>query len=138
MVQLICGKKGSGKTKKIIAMANDFAEKTEGSTVFVHVNNSYMFDLKYQIRFVNTSEMGIAGADMLHGFLCGIMASNYDISHIMVDGFLKIVGDEKLEELEGFFANLNALCDKYKIDLIISVSADEDVLPAFMRELTIA
>lgn len=136
MVKLICGKKGSGKTKKIIDMANASVAESRGDTVFIHVNNSYIFDLKYQIRFVNTSEMGISGVDMFHGFLCGLIASNYDVNLILVDGFLKIVQGD-LDALEDVFAHLTQLCEKYGVDLVISVSADEAELPDFMRHLAI-
>ena len=34
----------------------------------------------------------ISGCGAMHGFLEGILASDYDCTHIFVDGILKIVG----------------------------------------------
>ena len=59
MIQIIHGEKGTGKTKKIIAMANSVSESIKGSTVFMDDDTSYMYDLGYSIRFVNVTEFDI-------------------------------------------------------------------------------
>ena len=58
MIQIIFGKRGSGKTKRIIDMANASIRESKGDVLFIDDDNRYMFDLKHQIRFVNASEYG--------------------------------------------------------------------------------
>ena len=52
MVQLIIGHKGSGKTKKMVEMANASLDKVNGSVVFINKNQRLMYDLKFRIRVV--------------------------------------------------------------------------------------
>lgn len=59
MVQVIYGKKGSGKTKRLIAMANDDGVNAKGSVVFIDNDKDYMMDVKRPVRFVLATEYGI-------------------------------------------------------------------------------
>lgn len=52
MVQVIYGKKGSGKTKRLIAMANEDAVNAKGNVVFVDNDKDYMIVIKRPVRFV--------------------------------------------------------------------------------------
>lgn len=56
MVKILAGEKGEGKTKKMIAMANEAGKTASGSIVFVDDDNSHMYDLHYSVRFVDTPE----------------------------------------------------------------------------------
>ena len=35
-------------------------------------------------------EYGVVGADMLYGFVAGVLAGNYDITELFLDGILRI------------------------------------------------
>ena len=72
MVQLVYGTKGSGKTKRLIAMANEEVSSAAGTVVFIDDDNRYMYDVKHEIRFVNVKEYAIDNADKLYGFICGM------------------------------------------------------------------
>ena len=56
MIQVIAGKKGSGKTKRIIDMANQATQESKHDIVFIDDDNRYMFDLRHEVRFINASE----------------------------------------------------------------------------------
>ena len=90
MIQVIDGKKGSGKTKRILDMANHMVDTQHGDVVFVDDDNRYMFDLRHEVRFVNAGEYGIRSADMFFGFLAGMLATNFDVKVIFIDAFLKL------------------------------------------------
>ena len=45
MVKLIIGRKGSGKTKKMIDMANDYVRDSKGSTIFINNDRRLTCDL---------------------------------------------------------------------------------------------
>ena len=91
MIQIIFGKKGSGKTKRILDMANASVKEAKGNVLFVDDDKSYTLSLKPQIRFIDASEYEVKGTEPFYGFLAGILAGNYDISVIYIDAFLKLV-----------------------------------------------
>ena len=49
MLRIIYGAKGSGKTQKISAEANEMVEKSSGSIVFLTYTDRYKFELNYNI-----------------------------------------------------------------------------------------
>ena len=55
MIQVIAGKKGSGKTKRIIDMANQASQESKHDIVFIDDDNRYMFDLRHEVRFINAA-----------------------------------------------------------------------------------
>ena len=133
MIKIIYGKKGAGKTKKIIESANIASETSKGNVAFLFNSKRYICDLKHQVRFIDTNEYGVKGAYLFLGFISGLIASNFDLEKIYVDGFLKHM-DRPIEELEDLFIRLKPLCEMHRVELILSVSADKDEIPAFMQE----
>ena len=132
MIEIICGEKGTGKTKRIISLANDVSDKAKGSIVFIDDDNSYMYDLGYSIRFINVTDYALNDPDMFLGFLCGLCASDFDLEYVFVDRFENVIKAD-LSELEGFFEQLNKLADQHSLHIVLSVSKGGEVLPEFMR-----
>ena len=56
MVKLLIGRKGTGKTAKMVEIANDCLREVNGSVVFINKNQRLMYDLKYRIRVVCMEE----------------------------------------------------------------------------------
>lgn len=133
MIKIIYGRKGAGKTKKIIDNANQASETIKGNVAFLFNSKRYICDLKHQVRFIDTEEYGVKGAYLFLGFVKGLVASNFDLEKIYVDGFLKHM-DRPLAELEDLFIKLKAFCEEHRIELILSVSADKEEIPSFMQE----
>lgn len=133
MIQLIFGEKGSGKTKKILELANRAAEDAKGSIVFIDTDEDYMYDLSLSVRFINAAEYQIIGPKMLYGFLCGISASDHDLEYVVIDGFMNIVKHD-LEELAEFFEALREFTDLHHIKLVLSLSCSPDQLPQFLQK----
>ncbi len=132
MIEIICGEKGTGKTKRIISLANNISDQAKGSMVFIDDDNSYMYDLGYSIRFINVTDYALSDPDMFLGFLCGLCASDFDLEYVFVDRFESVIKAE-LGELKGFFEQLKTLADQHNLHIILSVSKGEEVLPDFMR-----
>ncbi len=136
MIQIIFGKKGSGKTKRILDMANASVKEAKGNVLFVDDDKSYTLSLKPQVRFVDASEYSVKGQDSFYGFLAGILAGNYDISVIYVDAFLKLVKADAAD-LVNFFAKLETLVANAGCDMIISFSDDAANVPESIRKYQI-
>lgn len=132
MIEIICGEKGTGKTKRIISLANSISDQAKGSMVFIDDDNSYMYDLGYSIRFINVADYAVNDPDMFLGFLCGLCASDFDLEYVFVDRFENVIKAD-LSELKSFFEQLSHLADQHHLHIILSVSKGEEALPDFMR-----
>lgn len=133
MIKLIYGAKGSGKTKRIIDMANDNVETAKGSIVFLSDTDRYMYDIRYQIRVVNTVKHAITTEQELIGFIKGILAADHDIESFYIDGAHRIV-KKTVAEMEDFFNTIGETARHTQTNFIIAVSEDQENLPEFLQE----
>lgn len=137
MVKLLIGHKGSGKTKKMVDMANTSLDKVKGSVVFINKNQRLMYDLKYQIRVVCMEDFKhITNIDEYIGFLYGIISQDHDIEIIFIDSILRHA-DVKLEDLEEFLSRLDSISKRYDLDFVVSISQDMDALGDYIRQYQI-
>ena len=137
MIEIICGEKGTGKTKRIISLANSISDQAKGSMVFVDDDNSYMYDLGYSIRFINVTDYALNDPDMFLGFLCGLCASDFDLEYVFVDRFESVIHAD-LGALKGFFTQLEVLANQHKLHIILSVSKGAETLPDFLQPYILA
>ena len=133
MLNVIFGKKGEGKTKRIIALANENVDKIKGSSIYIDDDSRYMFDIKHQIRFIDVSKYDIDSPKMFFGFLSGLVAQDYDLEVIYIDGFLKIVQYD-LDKLEEFFTHVEELSKKFSLNIVISVSGNKTGMPDYLEK----
>ena len=136
MIQVIAGKKGSGKTKRLIDLTNTTARDAVHDVIFLDDDNRYMFDVDHKVRFINAEDYHIHNADMFIGFLCGILSSNFDVGTIFIDAFLKLCHLE-LADTEKVVATLAELGEKHQVDFVLSLSADPEELPVFYKQYMI-
>ena len=135
MVQIIAGRKGKGKTKYLLEMANSSIAEAKGTIVFLDKNVKHMFELDRKIRLINVFDFPIESLDAFLGFLCGIISQDHDLEEIYLDSFLTIAAlEEQKDELEKAIKEVDALGDKYGVRFILSVSLDKDELPESVRD----
>jgi hypothetical protein len=120
------GKKGSGKTKQMIDMINSAVQTEHGNVVCIERGSKLTFDISHQIRLVESSEYDITSYTALKGFVSGMYAGNYDITHIFIDSLTKIVGSDECNETVDFLNWLNAFGEKQGIKFTITISADAE------------
>ncbi len=125
MIKLIVGTKGTGKTKKMIDMINAVTKTTSGNVVVVEKSMQLTYDIDHAARLVDLDEYEVAGYDMMYGFVAGMLAGNYDITELFIDGILKTC-DHDLNGLGSFLDKLAALAKN--INVTITISADASVL----------
>ena len=133
MVQLIYGKKGIGKTKRLIDMTNAELSETKGNIAFIDDDKRYMYDIKPQVRFVDVTEYKIDSSEKLYGLLCGMMAQDYDISAIYIDAFLKIIGKTPVES-EAFIKAIDAVAEQHEVKIVINVSGDPAEATDYLKQ----
>lgn len=136
MIQVIAGKKGSGKTKRLIDLTNATAREAVHDVIFVDDDNRYMYDVDHKVRFINAADYRVSNTDMFIGFLCGILSSNYDVGTVFIDAFLKLCHAD-LDKVEPVVKVLSALSAKQNVDFVLSVSADVEALPECLKRYII-
>ena len=127
MLKLIVGTKGSGKTKTMIDMIDKAVKTTSGNIVVIEKCMKLTTEINHSARLVDVDEYGVAGADMLYGFVAGLMASNYDITDLYIDGILKVL-DHDINRLGVVLDEMAAIAGD-SVKVTVTVSADEAALP---------
>ena len=118
------GVKGSGKTKQLIEMINNTAKDEAGNVVCIEANNNMMYDIHYHIRLIDAQEYKLDSYDLFRGFISGLYAGNYDISHVFIDNLCKTVGQDVNGETEVFLNWLDMFGEKNGIKFTVTISAD--------------
>ena len=123
MIHVIMGLKGSGKTKKMIDGINAAVAQAHGDVVCIEYGKKLTYDISYKVRLVDSKEYGICNACMLKGFLSGLHAGNFDITHVFIDNLYKTIGQDKAAAEE--FLNW---CAKFAADnnMEITITVSED------------
>lgn len=136
MITLLIGKKGSGKTKKLIELANKALNESKGSVVVIEKGLKLTYDIPHAARLVDSDAYDINSVDALYGFVGGICAGNYDVTDIFVDSTLKIVRSDA-SCLETLVKELKKLSDSSGANIILSVSVSADEVPATLEEFVL-
>ena len=121
MIKLIVGTKGSGKTKAMIDMINDSVKTSKGNVVVVEKGMKLTYEVPNAARLIDLDEYKIAGG------VAGLLASNYDITDLYIDGILKVL-DHDINRL-GVVLDEIAAAAGNSIKVTVTVSADEAALP---------
>lgn len=125
MIKVNIGLKGSGKTPKLIQAVNSAIDVEKGNVVCITEGNRLIHDISHKARMINTESFDIRSIEMFEGLLCGIIAQDYDVTHIFIDSIFKSVPGASLADLEGFIADLEKLEEKFNVSFTIMVSATE-------------
>ena len=133
MVNLIIGQKGSGKTKRLVKLATEALENSKGNIIFIDDDKRCMSELNYKIRFINSVEYEIKQIDELYGFVAGLLAGNYDIQKIFIDGLNNITAVSITDSVP-FIEKLNTLYTQHDVDTYITVNGSSDTLPAALQK----
>ena len=136
MIQIISGEKGVGKTKKLIAMANEAGKTCNGHVVFIDDDNRHMYDLHYNIRFVKTN-FQMDDQKILFGFICGILSQDSDIEQIYIDGLHNIVKNLSNEDIADFVKELEKISTSENVDFKLIISGNPDALPENAKQYLI-
>lgn len=129
MLQLIIGEKGKGKTKILLDAANKAAEAVSGNIIFIDKDNSHMYELKNNIRLVNSKDFSISNADEFIGFVSGIISADYDLEEIFIDRMLPVAGIEAADA-DKVLSRIAAITEAHNIKVTVSLSVVKSDLSA--------
>ena len=133
MIKIICGPKGSGKTKKLIDKANEIVTEAKGHLIFITDTKRYMYDLKRDVRFIDVTDYEVAGEDALCGFVKGAIAGAYDNEYVFIDGAARIAGKE-IKDMAQFYFMLDKVSELRNLTVYLTCSCAEADLPDFVKK----
>ena len=133
MIHVIYGAKGSGKTKQIVADANEFAPTAKGVVVYFDRSNHRMHDLHRNIRLVDASHYGLKTQNEILSFVKGMLATNFDIERIYIDGLSRLL-DGNVADLEELYNGLDVIGSEHNVDFTITASGALEDLPEFVKK----
>ena len=132
MIKLIVGTKGSGKTKTMIDLINEATKTATGNVVVIEKSMQLTTSINHAARLVDVDEYKINGAEMLYGFVAGVLAGNYDITEMFIDGILKVCGHD-LEAAGRVLNAINAIAGD-SVNVTVTVSTDVNSLPESIKK----
>ena len=133
MVRLIMGSNGAGKTKQLIEMIHNAVDEERGSVVCIEPSADMTYDIRYSVRLVNAGEHSIENFDCLRGFISGMYAGNYDISHVFVDNLCKIAHSKEDRQIENFQDWLDRFSEKNEVKFTVTMTGDADTATDEMK-----
>ena len=129
MVEIICGEKGKGKTKELLAKVNHDVSTVAGSVVYLDKSQKHMYELNNRVRLINVMDYPLTNCDEFLGFICGIVSQDHDLEEMYLDSFLTIASIDTDDEIAHAIEKLDVISEKYNVKFILSVSRDESKLP---------
>ena len=133
MIKLIVGTKGTGKTKTMIDHINNVTKTTSGNVVVLEKSMQLTFDIDHAARLVDLDGYGICGYEMLYGFVAGVLAGNYDITELFIDGILKTCNHD-MAGLGAFLTKVEGLAATAGTNVTITISAAAEDLPEDVKK----
>ena len=124
MIKFNVGLKGSGKTKKLIDDVAAALKSEKGNIVCITEGNRLIHDIPRGVRMVNTENFDVKNFDIFTGMLYGIMAQDFDVTHIFIDSLFKSVPKESVDNVDGFISVIEELEEKFNVSFTIMVSVD--------------
>ena len=134
MVRLIMSGSGEGKTKQLIELMENAAEHEVGCMVCIEPERNMSFNLRHQTRLIDSSEFDINSYAVLRGFISGLYAGNYDISHIFIDNLCRVAHSSDEREIGEFLNWLDSFSAPLNLKATVTVSASTDSATDTMRK----
>ena len=125
MIKIYIGLKGCGKTKKLINAVNDAINVEKGNVVCITEGQRLIHDIDRSARLVDTENFDITSFDMFIGLLSGIIAQDFDVTHIFIDSVFKSVPNETMDNIDDFVSAVEKLESKFNVSFTLMISAEE-------------
>ncbi len=126
MVKLIMGLKGSGKTKKLVDLVKKAVDEAHGDVVCIEKDKNLTYDIPYTARLIHAGEYGINSNALLRGFISGLHAGNYDITHVFIDNFYKMLDDRSDDAVADLLDWMEEFSKSQNVQFTISATAEAE------------
>ena len=106
MIQVFCARRGSGKTKRLIELANNQMVDAKGDSVYIDDDSRPMLQLSRGIRFIDTNEYYVKDCQSFYGMLCGIISSLLDKQTGLILTFILILMLIQVKKYQNVLKNM--------------------------------
>ena len=131
------GLKGSGKTKELVGLVCKAVIEGSGDVVVIEKDRKLTYDIPYQARLIDAGSYSIGSYEFLKGFISGLHAGNYDITHFFIDNFYKLVNDKEGANVVSFIQWLAEYAERENVEFVISMSSDREKCPEEIKQYLI-
>ena len=138
MVKIMVGLKGSGKTKRLVELVTKAVEEEQGDVICIEKDKNLTYDIPYQARLIHASDYNIGTFEFMKGFISGLRAGNYDISHIFIDNFHKLFNSNTESETVEFLNWIASFAESEGISFTITMTADINTLGEDIKKYVVA
>ncbi len=128
MLYYVIGEEGTGKTQYLVDEANKEKENNINNIVFITTDKDRTRISDHKVRLINAKSYNINCHCALKGFIAGILARDYDIGKVYVDGIYDIIDFDK-EKLEKLTDSLSELSEYAKADIYLSLDWSKEDIP---------
>lgn len=135
MIELVIGEKGKGKSKTLVAKANNDIKASGAQLVYIDINNKNLSELDNAISLINVTDYNIKSTETFIGFMYGMLALDKNLDKVFLDNFASVAGVSKIEDMENIIDTLNIISQKCDVDFVISISASEEDLSEHLKDL---
>ena len=134
MVHIITGLQGSGKTKQLIDSVHEALKNESGSMVCIEKGHTLRFDLDHRVRLVDAGEYMLGSYVFLKGFISGLHAGNFDITHIFIDNLYKVSHFDDPAQTETFLNWCDQFAQANGVHFTITIPGDPDNAPGYIAK----
>lgn len=137
MIKLFAGEKGEGKTKKMIALANDNLSKTDGVIIYIDDDRRNIHQIHRNIRLVDTSDYPLLNHREFVSFIYGMLSQNNDIAEIFIDSLSSVIGNLTNDDLVALKTALEKISKDEDVEFYITLNCDPSQLPKELQALMV-
>lgn len=132
MVKVIMGLKGSGKTKQMIDSINNAVKEEPGVMVCIEKSDKLRFDIDYRVRLIESGEYEMDGYSSLKGFISGLHAGNFDITHIFIDNLYKLSQNSDPKDTENFLDWCSVFSAENSVAFTLTIAGEAAEAPEYI------
>lgn len=133
MVNIMMGPEGSGKTKLLLEAINSALSKESGSMVCIEKGQTLRYDVDHRVRLIDAAEYSIDSYELLRGFISGLHAGNFDISHIFIDNLFKLSRNKDALATERFLDWCSVFSAENSVSFTLTVSGEAADAPDYIQ-----
>jgi energy-coupling factor transporter ATP-binding protein EcfA2 len=132
MVNIMMGPEGSGKTKQLIGALNQAVQREAGSIVCIEKGDTLRFDVDHKVRLIDIKDYAYGGYPFLRGFISGLHAGNFDITHIFMDNLYKLAQSSDPKETENFLDWCSVFSAENSVAFTLTIAGEAAEAPEYI------
>ena len=107
-------------------------QRESGSIVCIEKGDTLRFDVDHKVRLIDIKEYAYGGYPFLRGFISGLHAGNFDITHIFIDNLYKLSQDSDPKETENFLDWCSVFSAENSVAFTLTIAGEAKDAPEYI------